>query len=98
MIEINPEFNTGNQERLNLILAQIKVESTPTIVMSPIVVLILESRCPIIIGQSIIINSEVEIVKLSQGQVGYSIPVLKNFFHITYVENHGGIFGLCRSE
>ena len=49
MIEINPEFNARNQERLNLILAQIKVESTPSIVMGPIVVLILESRCPIIV-------------------------------------------------
>ena len=39
-----------------------------------------------------------EIVKLSQGQVGYSIPVLKNFFHITYVENHGGIFGLFQGK
>ena len=58
MVKINPEFNAGNQEGLNLILAQIKVESSPSIVMSSVVILILESRCPIIVGQSIIINSE----------------------------------------
>ena len=59
MIKINPKLNTGNQEGLNLILAQIKVESSPSIVMGPVVILILESRCPVIVGQSIIINSKV---------------------------------------
>ncbi len=35
---------------------------------------------------------------VSQGQIGYSIPVIKDFFHITYVENHGGIFGLYQGK
>ena len=35
-----------------------------------------------------------EMFRIAQGQHGYSIPVLKDFFNFTYVENHGGIFGL----
>lgn len=38
------------------------------------------------------------IYKESLGIVGYSIPVIPNFFHITYVENHGGIFGLFQGR
>lgn len=34
----------------------------------------------------------------SLGIVGYSIPIISNFFHITYIENHGGIFGLFQGR
>lgn len=35
---------------------------------------------------------------ISKGEIGYSIPVIKDFFHLTYVENHGGIFGLFQGK
>ena len=31
---------------------------------------------------------------VSGGIQGFSIPLIKRFFHLTYVENHGGVFGL----
>ena len=37
-------------------------------------------------------------MNVSGGQIGYSIPVIKNFFHLTYVENHGVIFGLFEGK
>lgn len=39
-----------------------------------------------------------EMVRISGGNIGYSIPVIKDFFHFTYVENHGGIFGLFQGK
>ena len=39
-----------------------------------------------------------EMFRIAQGQQGYSIPVIKNFFNFTYVENHGGIFGLFQGK
>ena len=38
------------------------------------------------------------IYRVAEGQAGFSIPIIKNFFHITYVENHGGIFGLFQGK
>ncbi len=35
-----------------------------------------------------------EMLRVSGGQVGYSIPIIENFFHLTYVENRGAIFGI----
>ena len=37
-------------------------------------------------------------VQVSGGEIGYSIPVIRNFLHFTYVENHGGIFGLFQGK
>ena len=37
-------------------------------------------------------------VAISGGQIGYSLPVIQDFFHLTYVENHGGIFGLFQGK
>lgn len=37
-------------------------------------------------------------MNVSGGQIGYSIPVINNFFHLTYVENHGVIFGLFEGK
>lgn len=34
----------------------------------------------------------------AHGQIGFSIPIIKNFFNLTYVENHGGIFGLFQGK
>ncbi|RRD38910.1 signal peptidase II [Leptotrichia sp. OH3620_COT-345] len=39
-----------------------------------------------------------EMVRMSDSSIGYSIPVIKDFFHFTYVENHGGIFGLFQGK
>lgn len=39
-----------------------------------------------------------KIVEVSGSQIGYSIPIIENFFHLTYVENHGGIFGLFQGK
>ena len=30
------------------------------------------------------------------GMQGFSIPLIKRFFHLTYVENHGGVLDFCR--
>lgn len=38
------------------------------------------------------------ILTVSNGEIGYSIPIIPNFFHITYVENHGMIFGLAQGK
>lgn len=38
------------------------------------------------------------ILTVSNGEIGYSIPIISNFFHITYVENHGMIFGLAQGK
>lgn len=35
---------------------------------------------------------------VSYGEVGYSIPIIEKFFHLTYVENHGGIFGMFQGR
>lgn len=35
---------------------------------------------------------------VSNGQIGYSIPVLGDFFKFTYIENHGGVFGLFQGH
>ena len=32
------------------------------------------------------------------GTQGFSIPLIKRFFHLTYVENHGGVFGLLQGK
>ena len=37
-------------------------------------------------------------IQVSGGRIGYSIPIIQNFFHCTYVENHGGIFGLFQGK
>lgn len=39
-----------------------------------------------------------QMVMVSNGEIGYSIPIIHNFFHFTYVENHGGIFGLFQGR
>ena len=39
-----------------------------------------------------------QMVAVSNGQIGYSLPVIQDFFHLTYVENHGGIFGLFQGK
>ena len=35
---------------------------------------------------------------VSGGIQGFSIPIIDKFFHLTYVENHGGIFGLFQGK
>ena len=35
---------------------------------------------------------------LSNGNIGYSIDVIGEFFKLTYIENHGGIFGLFQGN
>ena len=35
---------------------------------------------------------------IAGGMQGFSIPLIKNFFHLTYVENHGGVFGLLQGK
>ena len=39
-----------------------------------------------------------EMLAVAEGKIGYSIPVIQGFFHFTYVENHGGIFGLFQGK
>ena len=39
-----------------------------------------------------------EMLAVADGSIGYSIPVIPGFFHFTYVENHGGIFGLFQGK
>ena len=34
----------------------------------------------------------------AMGKIGFSIPIVNKFFHLTYVENHGGIFGLYQGK
>ena len=35
---------------------------------------------------------------LANGVEAYSIPVIGDFFHLTYVENRGGIFGVMQGK
>ena len=35
---------------------------------------------------------------VSGGIQGFSIPIIDKFFHFTYVENHGGVFGLLQGK
>lgn len=42
--------------------------------------------------------SKLYMYNISNGEVGYSIPIIDNFFHLTYVENHGGIFGIFQGK
>lgn len=35
---------------------------------------------------------------LSSGQAGYSLEVIGNFFMLTYIENHGGVFGIFQGN
>ncbi len=35
---------------------------------------------------------------VSDGVQGFSIPIIDKFFHLTYVENHGGVFGLLQGK
>lgn len=42
--------------------------------------------------------SKIAIQKISFGNIGYSIKVIGNFLRFTYVENHGGIFGLFQGH
>lgn len=35
---------------------------------------------------------------IANGKEGYSIPIIENFFHLTYVENRGMIFGLAQGK
>ena len=39
-----------------------------------------------------------EMLSVADRSIGYSIPVIPGFFHFTYVENHGGIFGLFQGK
>ena len=38
------------------------------------------------------------IFNVSGGVQGFSIPIIDKFFHLTYVENHGGVFGLLQGK
>ncbi|WP_073508336.1 signal peptidase II [Streptobacillus notomytis] len=35
---------------------------------------------------------------ISNAQIGYSIYVLGDFFKLTYIENHGGVFGIFQGH
>ena len=35
---------------------------------------------------------------VSGGIQGFSIPIIDKFFHLTYVETHGGVFGLLQGK
>ena len=35
---------------------------------------------------------------VSGGVQGFSIPIIDKFFHLTYVENYGGVFGLLQGK
>ena len=39
-----------------------------------------------------------EMMNISQRTIGYTIPVISNFFHLTYVENRGAIFGIQQGK
>ena len=36
--------------------------------------------------------SKLYMYNMSGGEIGYSIPIINDFFQLTYIENHGGIF------
>ena len=42
--------------------------------------------------------SKLYMYNMSGGEMGYSIPIINNFFHLTYIENHGGIFGVFQGK
>ena len=42
--------------------------------------------------------SKLYIYNMSGGEIGYSIPIINDFFHLTYIENHGGIFGVFQGK
>ena len=42
--------------------------------------------------------SKLYMYNISGGEMGYSIPIINNFFHLTYIENHGGIFGVFQGK
>ena len=42
--------------------------------------------------------SKLYMYNVSGGEMGYSIPIINNFFHLTYIENHGGIFGVFQGK
>ena len=53
----------------------------------------------LILGLTIIDQlSKLYMYNMSGGEIGYSIPIINNFFHLTYVENHGGIFGIFQGK
>ncbi len=42
--------------------------------------------------------SKLYMYNVSGGEIGYSIPIINDFFHLTYIENHGGIFGVFQGK
>ena len=42
--------------------------------------------------------SKLYMYNMSGGEIGYSIPIINDFFHLTYIENHGGIFGVFQGK
>ena len=42
--------------------------------------------------------SKLYMYNMSGGEIGYSIPIINYFFHLTYIENHGGIFGVFQGK
>ena len=43
-------------------------------------------------------GTKIYMKSLTHGVEAYSIPVIKDFFHLTYVENRGGIFGVMQGK
>ena len=42
--------------------------------------------------------SKLYMYNMSGGEIGYSIPIINDFFHLTYIENHGGLFGVFQGK
>lgn len=42
--------------------------------------------------------SKLYMYNMSGGEIGYSIPIINDFFRLTYIENHGGIFGVFQGK
>ena len=42
--------------------------------------------------------SKLYMYNMSGVEIGYSIPIINDFFHLTYIENHGGIFGVFQGK
>ena len=42
--------------------------------------------------------SKLYMYNMSGGEIGYSIPIINDFFHLTYIENHGGVFGVFQGK
>lgn len=38
------------------------------------------------------------IYNIANGYIGYSIPIFGDFLKITYIENHGGVFGIFQGK